>query len=95
MEIVSRMATIESRDNYLYGRGTNLFIISVVLVGVAALLMISRLAARAHIGSRLVYSDHAIVLSVVSNLNYKILIEEWQWEGAWERTDVETQTHVR
>ncbi|KAL9125991.1 MAG: hypothetical protein Q9217_004886 [Psora testacea] len=51
-----------------YGRGLNLLIITIVFPATAVLLVISRLAARGHIGNRLVLSDYAIILSTVNFL---------------------------
>ncbi|KAL9100925.1 MAG: hypothetical protein Q9163_003761 [Psora crenata] len=55
-------------ESHFYGRGLNFAIASIVFTTVAVLLVASRLAVRAHIGSRLGLSDYAIILSTLFSI---------------------------
>ena len=50
----------------LYGRGTNLFIISILFVFIAFILVMSRLMSRVTTARKLGPDDYAIILSIVS-----------------------------
>lgn len=60
------MPSIQGRDNELYGRGTNLFIISILFATAAGFLVLSRLVSRVTTARQLGLDDYAITLSMVS-----------------------------
>ena len=61
------MAPLQGRTDELYGRGTNLFIISILFSFTAACLVITRLISRWSIRRKLGLDDYAIFLSIVSS----------------------------
>ncbi len=63
------MPAIESRATELYGRGTSLFIISILFSFAAFVLVISRLMSRLTTTRRLGTDDYVIVLSMVSMID--------------------------
>lgn len=61
----NKMSSVESRTMELYGRGTNLLIISILFAFTAFLLVMSRLMSRVTAARKLGTDDYAIFLSIV------------------------------
>lgn len=62
----NKLPAIESRAMELYGRGTSLFIISILFAFTAFILVVSRLMSRVTTARKLGPDDYAIILSMVS-----------------------------